>query len=111
MLHSTMTSSIFSNSFAEGNEGAPAKFGNADYGRMTNDLLIANAGALLAFDANKPPDYNQYLAMPYRADDGLPVAERVWSNYVISNNTLDVGQNTIVDDFCYDSIGVVLSLL
>jgi hypothetical protein len=118
MLHSSMSSSILTNTFSAGNEGAPAKFGNADYARMTNNVLIANAGALLAFDPNKPADYNQYITTPYRAADGLVLGERAWSNIILQNNVWDSGQPTIIDDFCQDTgfgcnnlTGISLSLI
>jgi hypothetical protein len=105
MLHSAMVSSTFTNSFGAGNEGAPAKFGNADIGSFANNILIANCNSLLAFDPNKPPDFNQYLSMPCRAGDALPIGTRMWSQYTVSNNTWESTFSTFVDDACDDGAG------
>jgi hypothetical protein len=67
--------------------------------------LIANGNSLLAFNANKPPDFNQYLSMPSRSGDALPITERMWSSMVVSNNTFDTSFNTTVDDICSDRAG------
>jgi hypothetical protein len=104
MLHSAMVKSTFTRNVSSGNEGAPAKFGNADVGVFDSNILIGNGGSLIAFNADKPPDFNQYLGMPYRAADSFPIGSRIWSRIVISNNTFDGGFPTLVDDICTDSV-------
>jgi hypothetical protein len=89
-----------------GNEGAPAKLGNADVVNMWNDELLATCSVLLAPDPNKPPDYNQYLAMPCRANASFGLFSRAWSQMTLSNITWGPGnQNGIWDDNCSDAIG------
>lgn len=103
MLHSVMTKSTLTNSISEGNEGAPAKIGNSDVVNMWNDILLANCSVLLAFDPNKPPDYNQYLAMPCRANGFFGLYSRQWSQMTLSNITWGPGnQNVVWDDNCSD---------
>lgn len=108
MLHSWMSTSTFTNAISEGNEGAPAKFGNADVGIFQNNLMIASGGQSMSFNPDLPPDYNQYIGLPYRAGDGFPLASRAWSRMNITNNTFDVGFSTIIDDDCYDVIGCIV---
>ncbi len=106
MLHSVMVKSTLTNSIADSNEGAPAKLGNADTVNMWNDVLLANCSVLLAPDPNKPPDYNQYLAMPCRANGFFGLYSRAWSKMTLSNLTWGPGnQNGIWDDNCSDAIG------
>lgn len=102
MLHSAMTSMTFKNNFSEGNEGQPAKGGLADTAIFTNNFIVANAGANMAFDANLPPEYNQYLTTLFRANDGFLTANEAWATMIISNNTFMSAQNVGWDDF-YDS--------
>jgi hypothetical protein len=103
MLHSAMDKSSYTNSTSKGNEGAPAKFGNMDVGTFYNNVDIANGGSLLAFNADKAPDFNQYIATPYRAGDTFPINERMWTRVTITNNTFMGGFNTMVDDGCTDA--------
>jgi hypothetical protein len=105
MLHSAMTTSTFTNSFSSGNMGAAAKFGNADNGLFAANIMIANCAVNMAFDPNKPPDFNQVLGMPCRANDAFPVGTRMWSNYVVTNNTFDSGHTIIMDSICTDPAG------
>lgn len=105
MLHSSMRQSIYTNSYSASNQGAPAKFGNADYGLFYNNVNVANGGSLLAFDANKPPDFNQNLTTPYRGGDAFPVNSRMWSTMIVTNNTWIGGFNTMQDDGCADPAG------
>lgn len=103
MLHSAMATSTFTNSVSTGNEGQAAKMGNADVINIWNDILIANCSSLLAFDPNKPPDFNQYIATQCRANDTFPIFSRAWTQAIISNVTFGPGnQNLIWDDFCQD---------
>lgn len=105
MLHSAMIQSVFTNSLAAGNEGATAKFGNADTGTVDNNILVANCASLLAFDPDKPADYNQYLATPCRAADAFPVGSRAWSRIAVSNNSLQTAQVVAIDSACNDVMG------
>jgi hypothetical protein len=105
MLHSAMVKSTFTNSYSAGNEGAAAKFGNTDVGIFYNNILIGTGGTALTPDTNKPPDYNQYPALPYRYGDTFPVTERMWSKMTITNNTVMGGFNTTIDDICSDANG------
>jgi hypothetical protein len=105
MLHSNMTLLTLTNSQSDSNEGAPAKFGGFDTGYIYNNVLIANGGALLAFDPNKPPDFNQYIGMPYRAEDALELGVNIWTKIYISNNTWETGFPTFLSDSCNSSAG------
>jgi hypothetical protein len=98
-----MDSSTYTNSISSGNEGAPAKFGNTDIGTFYNNIGIGSGGSLLAFNPDKAPDFNQYIATPYRGGDTFPINERMWSRMTITNNTFMGGFNTIMDDGCTDA--------
>lgn len=105
MLHSAMVSSTFTRNVGTGNEGAPAKFGNADIGIFSDNVMVGNCNVLLAFNPDKPPDFNQYLSYPCRAGDAYPVGTRMWSRITISNNTWESNFPTIIDDACNDAAG------
>lgn len=105
MLHSAMTESTYTNSYSASNQGAPAKFGNADKGTFFNNVNVANGGSLLAFDPNRSPDFNQYISTPYRGGDAFPVNSRMWSTMIVTNNTWIGGFNTMQDDGCSDAAG------
>lgn len=106
MLHSAMTSSIFTGNYVEGVEGQALKLGDADSAVVKNNIIVSTAGANLTSDGNLPPDYNQYLTTFFRAGDAFLTHNEAFDSMIFTNNTvLNVGQNVTWDDQCDSVIG------
>lgn len=108
-LHSAITTSQVINVSSSGNMGAPIKFGNLDAGLIQNGNFIANAGKMAAPDPNKPPDFNQYLSLFWRAGDTIPTQVRMWSHVAIVNNSFTSSFGVLDDDVCDDADCTVLA--
>jgi hypothetical protein len=97
-LHGEIISDTVDTFYSQGNEGAPVKVGVADSVVVKNAILGATCAANLAPNPDFPPDYNQWLGMPCRANDALIVQERPWGYYVFTNDTFETTQNIVIDD-------------
>ena len=103
--HSTVPVQDIENNLSFNNEGAPYKYGNSDLIIFKNNIAIGTGGYMFTTDPNRPPDFNQYFSLPYRAGDGQPFVVHSWTNAVNSNNTNYSGFATIIDDTIADADG------
>lgn len=104
-LHGGLLSSVVTNTLAYGNEGAGVKVGNADILTYANVVAIGNCGAQLAFDANNPPDFNQYIALPCRANGAIGTGTRAWTIANLTNISSMTGFDVFISNNCSDGIG------